>query len=111
MAHKGTGTFVMQRASAVLLVPLVIWFLVSVVSHAGDSFVEMKTWLSNPLVSIPFAAFVIIGSFHGRIGLSEVIVDYIHSWLRDVLLILSWIVTLGVWALAVWSVYQLSFAG
>lgn len=111
MAHKGTSTFVMQRASAVILFPLAVWFLVSLVAHAGDSFVDMKAWLASPAVSIPMAAFVVAGAFHGRIGLSEVIVDYIHSWMKDVLLVANWIFALAVMALAIWSVYALSFAG
>ncbi len=111
MSKKGTSTFVLQRASAVVLIPLAVWFLISLVAHAGDSFAEMQAWLSKPTTSIPFAALVVIGAYHGRIGLEEVIVDYIHSWMKTVFLTLSWIAALGVMGLAAWSVYQLSFAG
>ena len=111
MSHKGTSTFVLQRASAVLLVPFVIWFLIGLVTHAGDSFVEMSTWLSQPLTSILFALFVSIGAFHMRIGMAEIINDYIHSGLRGVLLLLNWLAALCVIGLAIWSAYQLSFAG
>lgn len=110
MSKKGTSTFVLQRASAVLMIPLAIWFLISLVAHAGDSFVDMKTWLSNPLTSIPFAALIIVGAYHGRIGLQEIIDDYIHAGLRGALIGLSWAAALGVMALAIWSVFQLSFA-
>ncbi len=111
MAKKHTSTFVLQRASAVVLIPLTIWFLISLVAHAGDSFVDMQAWLSRPTTSLPFAALIVIGAYHGRIGLEEVIVDYIHSWLKTVLILLSWLAALAVMAIAVWSVYQLSFAG
>jgi len=111
MSKKGTSTFILQRASAVVLIPLAIWFLISLVAHAGDSFAAMKDWLTQPLTSVTFAAFVVISAFHMRIGMAEVILDYIHSWLRGVFLFLNWILALGVIAAAVWSVYQLSFAG
>ena len=111
MSKKHTSTFVLQRASAVVLIPLAIWFLISLVAHAGDSFVDMKIWLSKPTTSLPFAALIIIGAYHGRIGLEEVIVDYIHSWLKTVLILLSWIAAVAMMAVAIWSVYQLSFAG
>lgn len=111
MSQKGTTTFVLQRASAVLLLPLAIWFLIAIVAHAGDSFEEMKTWLAKPWTSIPLAAFIVIGVFHGRIGLSEIIVDYIHSWMKDVLIVASWIAALAIMAVTIWSVYQISFAG
>lgn len=111
MAHKGTSTFVMQRASAVILLPLGIWFLTSLVAHAGDSFVEMKAWLSSPLTAFLFAALVGVGAVHMRIGMSEVIVDYIGPGLRGVLLALNWLVAIAVIILAVFSAYQLSIAG
>ena len=111
MAHKGTSSFVFQRASAVLLLPLAVFFMISLVAHAGDSFVEMQTWLSAPLNSIALGGLVVIGAFHMRIGMQEVIVDYIHGVLRGVMLALNWLVALAVTALAAYSVYQLSFAG
>jgi len=111
MSKKHTSTFVLQRASAVVLIPLAIWFMVSLVAHAGDSFVDMKAWLSKPTTSLPFAAIIVIGAYHGRIGLEEVIVDYIQSWLRTVLILFSWLAALALMALAAWSAYQLSFAG
>ena len=111
MSKKHTSTFILQRASAVVMIPLVIWFLFSLVAHAGDSFVDMKAWLSKPTTSLPFAALIVIGAYHGRIGLEEVVADYIHSGLKGVLIFLTWVVALGLMALALWSAYQLSFAG
>lgn len=111
MSKKHTSTFVLQRASAVVLIPLAIWFLISLVAHAGDSFVDMRVWLSKPTTSLPFAALIVIGAYHGRIGLEEVIVDYIQSWLKTVLIFLSWLVAAALMGVAVWSAYQLSFAG
>lgn len=111
MSRKHTSTFVFQRASAVVLVPLAIWFLIGLVAHAGDSFVDMKIWLSRGWTSVPFAALIAIGAYHGRIGLEEIIVDYIHSWLKPVLILLSWIAAIALMAIAIWSAYQLSFAG
>ena len=111
MAHKGTSTFVMQRASAVVLLPLSVWFLIGLIAHAGDSFAEMRAWLALPQTSILFAGLVSFGAFHMRIGMSEVIVDYIGPGLRGILLALNWLVAIAVIALAIFSAYQLSIAG
>ena len=111
MSKKGTSTFVLQRATAVLLIPLTIWFLVSVIAHAGDSFAGMSAWLSQPLTSGIFALLVSVGAIHMRIGMSEIIVDYIDAGLRGALLLLNWLVAISVIAIAIWSAYQLSFAG
>jgi succinate dehydrogenase / fumarate reductase membrane anchor subunit len=111
MSRKGTSSFVLQRASAVLLLPLVVWFLFAVIAHAGDNYADMRVWLARPLTSIPFGALIIVGALHMRIGLMEVILDYVYSWMKDVLLLINWVVSLGLIGLTLWSVYQLSFAG
>lgn len=99
--HTGTSSFVMQRASAVILMPLALWFLISLAAHAGDTHAETIAWLSRPLTRVVFGAFVTIGAFHGRLGIAEVIEDYIHGPVRGVLLMINTGVALAI-ALAVW---------
>ncbi len=107
MSHKGTGTFVMQRASAVILIPLAIWFLISLAAHAGDSHQATLLWLKKPLVKILFGAFVSIGAIHGRIGIGEIIEDYIHGGLRGGLSALNWIVALAVIVATWWALFTI----
>lgn len=111
MSKKGTPSFVMQRASAVLLVPLAIWFLWSVIAHTGADQAQAREWLSSPLNGILFAALVVIGAVHMRIGMQEIIADYLGSGLRGIALALNWIVVLAVVGGTLWSVYTLSFSG
>ncbi|MEE9328538.1 MAG: succinate dehydrogenase, hydrophobic membrane anchor protein [Parvularculaceae bacterium] len=80
MAHSsGTGHFRMQRLTAMLLIPLVIWFLWALVSHAGDTRQELLEWLASPQGGLPMAWIILIGYFHMRLGLDEVIDDYVPS--------------------------------
>ena len=109
MSSKGTSTFVMQRLTAVLLIPLVIWFLWSVVAHAGQSFSATKAWAAQPKNAILLGAFITIGAVHMRIGLMEVIEDYIHGGLNGVLNVLNWLVALGVIGVTWWSLYSIAF--
>ncbi len=108
MKHKGTATFVAQRASAVLLLPLMIWFLAGAVAHAGASYEEMRAWLSSPLNAGFLGLLIVIGAFHMRIGLNEIIDDYIGSGARGVCKLLNLFACLGAAALGVWSLYVLS---
>lgn len=103
MSKKGTSTFVMQRASAVILLPFVIWFLWSLAAHAGDSFIEMVAWLKSPFNKIMFGGFVTIGAFHMRIGLGEVIDDYLQGGLRSTASLLNLLGALSVVALTWFS--------
>lgn len=111
MSSKGTGSFIFLRLTAVLLLPLAAWFLYSLVTHAGDSYEEVVAWLSNPVAAIPMGAFVVVAAFHMRAGASDVIHDYIHSKIRGPILALNWLAALAIAAAALWSIYQLAFAG
>jgi succinate dehydrogenase / fumarate reductase membrane anchor subunit len=111
MAHKGTSTFIMQRFTAALMIPLAIWFLISVVSHLGADYAAAKAWAAQWWNSALLALFVVIGAWHMRIGLEEIIADYIHSGLGKVLLMLNWLIAISVIAGALWAIYNISFAG
>ena len=109
--HKGTSTFIFQRASAALLIPLVLWFLISVVSQLGADYETARAWAGRPWNAILLGLFFIIGAIHMRIGMAEVIADYIHGGLRNVFNILNWLVALGVLAAVLFALYTISFAG
>lgn len=111
MSKKGTSTFIIQRASAVVLIPLGAWFLIGVVGHLGGSYADARAFAAQPLNGLLFGAFIVIGAWHMRIGMAEIILDYVYSWMKDVLLFLNWLICIGVAAAAIWSVYALSFAG
>lgn len=108
MKHKGTATFIAQRASAVLLLPLIAWFLASAVAHAGASYEEMRAWLSAPLNAIAIGLLVLIGAFHMRIGVNEIIDDYADKGFRGVWKLLNLFASIGAAGLALWSLYGLS---
>lgn len=109
MTHKGTATFIAQRASAALLAPLVIWFLWGAVAHAGASYEEVRAWIAAPLNAGLMAVLILAGSLHMRIGLDEIIDDYIDSGARGVFKLLNLLASLGAAALGLWSLFVLSF--
>lgn len=78
-AHAGVGHFLQQRVSAVVLVPLGIWFVVSALGLVGANEVSVLIFLSNPMNAILMGAFVLISLYHLMLGIGEVIVDYIPS--------------------------------
>lgn len=78
-AHHGTETFWRQRLTAVANVPLVIFLLWFVVSHAGTSYEKVKECLSNPVVAVMMLALIWSAAIHMRIGLREIIEDYLHN--------------------------------
>jgi succinate dehydrogenase / fumarate reductase membrane anchor subunit len=110
MASKGTSTFIMQRGTAVVMLPLFVWFLIGLIGQLGNSQAQMQSWLSQPVNGLLMAALVIIGAFHMRIGLTEIIDDYIHSGLRPVLSGLNTLVAVIIAGTAAISALSLVFA-
>ena len=108
MTHKGTSTFIAQRASAVALLFLAVWFLWGVAAHAGAGYEEVRAWLASPAAAMPMAALILIGAFHMRIGLNEIIDDYIDSGVRGVFKLLNLFAAAGAAAIGLWSLYVLS---
>ena len=78
-AKDGTGHWWLQRLTALALVPLVIWFVASVVSLAGAEQPAVKAWLANPLAALLMVLFLGTGFYHLKLGLQVVIEDYVHG--------------------------------
>jgi succinate dehydrogenase / fumarate reductase membrane anchor subunit len=78
-AHRGTETFWRQRVTAIANIPLVIFLVLSIVSHIGASYGEVKAYLAQPIVAVLMLALILSAAIHMRIGLKEIIEDYVHS--------------------------------
>jgi succinate dehydrogenase / fumarate reductase membrane anchor subunit len=78
-AHRGTKTFWRQRMTAVANIPLTIFLTLSIVSHIGSSYGEVKAHLAQPVVAVVMLALVLSAAIHLRIGLKEIIEDYVHG--------------------------------
>jgi succinate dehydrogenase / fumarate reductase membrane anchor subunit len=78
-AKEGISHFWQQRVSSIALIPLVLWFALSVFSHARDDYIDARTWLSEPLTSILMLLLIFAGCHHMRLGLQVVIEDYVHT--------------------------------
>jgi succinate dehydrogenase / fumarate reductase membrane anchor subunit len=88
-AHSGVSHFWRERVSGAALIPLGIWFAVSILGLAGGRYVSVLTFFSKPLNGILMAAFVVISLYHLVLGLQMVIDDYVHSPGGKVVLMLA----------------------
>lgn len=82
-AKDGTHHFVLQRLTALALVPLSIWviFLVLTVMHAD--YAQARAIVRQPFAAVWLSAFVIASFWHVQLGLQVVVEDYIHvRWLE-----------------------------
>lgn len=110
--EKGTGTFIRQRVTGVLNIVLVGFLIWLVVSLADADRAQMAATFANPFVSI--LALVLIGAalIHMRIGMHEIILDYVHEpRLLALSTLLNTLFTVIIGALAAVSVLVLAFGG
>ena len=100
-AKEGLGHWIRQRVTAIALIPLSIWFIISVIGLAGSHYEQFQAWLSVPgntalMLLLLFAVF-----HHAQLGCQTVIEDYIHGHgakLAAIVLVKMTSVLLGVFA-------------
>ena len=78
-AKDGVHHWWAERLSAVALIPLTVWFVVSVVAMAGADYYAMRDWLGNPVVAGVLILVLVTGFYHGALAAQVVIEDYIHN--------------------------------
>ena len=87
-AKEGVHHWWMQRLTAIALIPLTLWFIISIATLNNASYTETVNWLSIPLVSIFMILLVSATLYHALLGVQVVVEDYIHQeGLKFILLI------------------------
>ena len=76
---KASRKWIIQRASALIIAPLIVWFLVSLISLSTGDYNSVINFFSKPLFLILTIILLITGFFHAKIGLSEIVEDYIQN--------------------------------
>lgn len=96
-AKEGVREWWAERVSAVALVPLTLWFAVSIIAHSGSDYATFIAWMRTPLAAILMILLLIALFHHTALGLQVVIEDYVHSAAK-----FAWVmaVRLGCFALA-----------
>ena len=76
---KASRKWIMQRVSALIVAPLIVWFLLSLISISTGDYNSVINFFSKPLFLSLTIILLIVGFFHAKIGLSEIFEDYIHD--------------------------------
>jgi succinate dehydrogenase / fumarate reductase membrane anchor subunit len=109
-AHSGTEHFWMQRLTGIANLPLIIAFLVVIVSLAGSSQASVIARLSNPFIAMILLAALISVLLHMRIGMQVIIEDYVHTELRKIaLLMINTFFTLAIGIAATYAILKINF--
>ena len=82
-AKHGTSHWWLQRLTALALIPLSLWLVVTAVIYAGADYDSAFSLVSRPTVSITLLLLIGAAFYHAQLGLQVVIEDYVHlEWLK-----------------------------
>ena len=107
-AHRGTETFWRQRLTAVANVPLVLFLILSIVTHIGADYAEVRAYFARPLVALAMLALMLSAAVHIRIGLKEIIEDYVHGGAKVIAILLATFFAAGVGLACVLAILKIS---
>ncbi len=111
-AKHGVGHFIVQRVTAIALAPLGLWALYSSLALSRAGFDGAQAWLHAPLNAILSILLAVCAALHMRIGMMEVIEDYIHKpSTKAVLLILNLFVCVLASVAAVFCILKIALIG
>src|SRR5262249_54203960 len=65
-----------QRLTAIALIPLVVWFAISLVMLSGADFNMARAWIGSPLVMVLLILTITVGLHHAQLGLQVGLEDY-----------------------------------
>jgi succinate dehydrogenase / fumarate reductase membrane anchor subunit len=78
-AKRGVHHWWQQRLTSLALVPLSIWFLVSLLALPAHDHVTVIAWMGQSWTALLLILLVLIASWHSQLGLTVIIEDYVHA--------------------------------
>lgn len=109
-AKNGTGHFIWQRLTALVLIPLVLWFCLSIAFLPDASYATAISWLSSPFNAVLMLVTLVSGFYHGALGLQTIFEDYISSEsTRHKVILISNVLLFLFAAVGTYSVLKIAF--
>lgn len=78
-AKEGTGHWWSQRVTSVALVPLMLWFLISVLGLPSWDYETFRAWASVPLCGFLSVLLVAVAAYHSYLGTMVIVEDYLSA--------------------------------
>jgi len=75
----GSHHWIMQRLTAIGLIPVVIWLVLSVLQIVQDPINYMPVFFAYPLNTFMSVIFIAVSLYHGSLGMRTIIEDYVPN--------------------------------
>lgn len=111
-AKEGTGHFVKQRLTALANVPLIIAFVIILISVQDEGYAAVVETLSSPIVAVIMLAVILSGVIHMRIGMQVIIEDYVHGeGLKFLCLAANTLFAVAIGLMSAFALLKIAFGG
>ena len=109
-AKSGTEDFWLQRVTSVAGIPLTIMAIIIGMVLLGRNQAATAQILGSPLVAVIMLAFIVCTIIHMKIGLQEILVDYVpNESLKLTLLLANTFYCWAIGLVAVYAILKMSF--
>jgi succinate dehydrogenase / fumarate reductase, membrane anchor subunit len=110
-AKEGVHHWWMQRLTAIALIPLVVWFAISLVMLSGADYTTVRAWIGSPLVMVLLILTIGVGLHHGQLGLQVVFEDYTNGAIRVAMIVLTKFIAILFGLAAIVAILRIGFGG
>ena len=76
---NATKKWIFLKISSVVLIPLMLWFIISLVSFYDKNYEEVLFFFTSQPTKFLFSLFIVFAYFYSALSISEVFEDYIDS--------------------------------
>ncbi len=109
-AKEGVGHWWVQRLTALALIPLTLWFVVSVARFPLLDHATLVAWIKAPLVAVALVLFFLAMIHHAALGVQVVIEDYVgNEGVKLVSIVLAKFALYAIAAASVFAVLKIAF--
>ena len=77
--HISTKKWLFLKYSSLTLIPLMIWFIINLVSIYDSDYIEVVNFFTKQPSKILFSIFIIVSYFFSALTISEIFEDYIKN--------------------------------
>ena len=107
-AREGVHEFIAHRVSAIVLALVFPFFVYGLMKALPAGYDGLMAWIGSAFGAFTLLVFVTAGLYHGRIGINEVILDYVPSHdARTFFVLVNSLAAFGFWLMGVLAILKI----
>jgi succinate dehydrogenase / fumarate reductase, membrane anchor subunit len=111
-AKDGVHHWWLQRLTSIALIPLTIWFTVSILSLPSLGHATVTAWMALSWNALLLIVLVLVATYHSQLGVRVVIEDYVHdTGIKTLILVLVSFAHALAAVVGVFAILKVAFGG